>query len=588
MGGGCFGMKQEIAEKSTICDVLDFYADKNQDEIVAYSLDNNGVIQGSLSYQELQNCGRTVAFRLRRKLKKQSTVIVMLPTSLEYEAAILGCFYGGIIAVPVCPPANQIQAERLLGVMVNSMSEVIITSEYIYSEICKNKELIKCFAGKTWVFINNVNDFIFCQTEQVYEVNATDIAFLQYTSGSTGEPKGVAVSHKSLMHNLKLLKANMDVREKTLMMSWLPLFFDMGLIGSMFVPIYSGASVILMDTRDFLMNPFLWIKAMSDYKVEVTVAPNFAYQLCSDKISEQQLELIDLSSLRTVYNGAELVRKSTLDSFCKKYQPCGFKKTAFLPTYGMAEHTLFITGVQNNETYSSIAVDMDKLKENTVEILDAGAERAIEYVSCGEPPEDVMVKIIDLNSLTECDELTVGEIWVKSDSMAGGYWNNTEASKEVFDGRIADSSEHGFLRTGDLGFLYKKALYITGRYKDLVIINGKNYYCKDIEYVCENSNKEIGNSASALFAIEEDENEKIVYVAELICSDSDFTSEEKNKKIESLTQKVKHDIYSSFGIIPYDIVFLKQNTILKTVSGKVQRSACRLAYLDNRLEKWGA
>ncbi|MFM7881254.1 MAG: fatty acyl-AMP ligase, partial [Microcystis panniformis] len=408
-----------------------------------------------------------------------------------------------------------------------------------------------------------------------------DIAFLQYTSGSTGMPKGVMVSHKNLLYNEKLIASAFGHTSETIGVGWLPLFHDMGLIGNVLQPVYVGFPCVIMPPEAFIQKPLRWLQAISRYNATSSGGPNFAYELCADKIKPQERENLDLSCWDVAFTGAEPVRAATLEKFANTFADYGFKREAFYPCYGMAETTLFVSGGIKSQSPVIAAVDKLALLENSAVTINSQHPNAQLLVGCGHAWLSEKIVIVNPESLTECRDGEIGEIWVSSDSVAQGYWNRPEQTAETFKAYLADTQVGPFLRTGDLGFLLAGELFITGRLKDLIIVQGRNHYPQDIESTVEKSHPGLRQGCGAVFSVEIAGQERLVVVQEVERS--------YLRKLDSpaVIEQIIRSVAEEHQLDVYAVVLLKTASIPKTSSGKIQRQACRASFLAGTLNVIG-
>jgi amino acid adenylation domain-containing protein/non-ribosomal peptide synthase protein (TIGR01720 family) len=405
------------------------------------------------------------------------------------------------------------------------------------------------------------------------ELHAHDIAFLQYTSGSTALPKGVQVSHGTLVANEVLIRRGfgIDLNPNDVIVSWLPLYHDMGLIGGLLQPIFSGVPCVLMSPAYFLGRPLRWLEAISEYGGTISGGPDFAYRLCSERVSETALERLDLSKWRVAYSGSEPIRLDTLERFAEKFAVCGFTPNNFFASYGLAEATLFVAGGCRGQGIPALRVDEQALAANRAE---PGQGSAI--MSCGTSQPEHAVLIVDPHTLTALPDNRVGELWAAGPSIAHGYWRNPEASAKTF----VQHAGRTWLRTGDLGFIRDGEVYITGRLKDLLIVRGHNLYPQDIEQTVEREVEVVRKGRVAAFAVNHQGLEGIGIAAEI------SRSVQKILPPEALIKAIRQAVAEAYQEAPSVVVLLNPGALPKTSSGKVQRSACALRHADGSLDSY--
>ncbi len=409
------------------------------------------------------------------------------------------------------------------------------------------------------------------------EINSESLAFLQYTSGATGNPKGVVVTHGNLLHNLALICKCFGHTADSKGVIWLPPHHDMGLIGGILQFIYSGLPVILMSPLDFVQKPIRWLQAISHYKATTSGGPNFAYDLCVNKIKPEQLASLDLSSWEVAFNGAEPVRAQTLERFAETFANCGFRKQAFYPCYGMAETTLFISGGLKAEPPIIRFVQETELLQNRVVSGDKLSVDYKEIVSCGRNLSGQKIMIVNPESLIKYGDGEVGEIWVSEESVTQGYWQKPEQTQQTFHAHLADTGEESFLRTGDLGFLQDGELFVTGRIKDLIIIRGQNHYPQDIESTVQKCHPALRPDCGAAFSVEIKGEERLVIVQEV---ERNYL---RKLDVQEVVGNVTQAVTAEHELQVYTTVLVKTGSIPKTSSGKIQRYACRTAFLNGSL-----
>lgn len=407
-------------------------------------------------------------------------------------------------------------------------------------------------------------------------VTGQTLAFLQYTSGSTGSPKGVMVSHENLLHNQRMIQQAFGHNEETTVLGWLPLYHDMGLIGNVLQPLYLGRPCVLMSPIHFMQKPFRWLSAISRYRATTSGAPNFAYDLCVRQISLEERDQLDLSCWSVAFNGAEPIHAGTLDRFSETFGPCGFRREAFYPCYGLAEATLFVAGGARGAAPVLKLAEKAALEKGEVIAASQAGGSATRLVGCGRTAVDQQMIIVNPETLSRCLPGQVGEVWVKGASVAQGYWNRPDTTASTFMATTADTAEGPFLRTGDLGVIQEDELFVVGRLKDLIIIRGRNHYPHDIEATVQESHPSLRPGCGAAFSIPIDAEEKLVVLQEV--------ADHSSIDLGFIAARVGRAVTEHHEVQVYTVVLIKPGTLPKTSSGKVQRHLCRAKFLAHDLE----
>ncbi|WP_424102164.1 AMP-binding protein [Moorena producens] len=560
----------------SLVDVLGNRAQAMPNQIAYIFLENGETESQSLTYSELDAKARAIAAHLQSMQGERA--LLLYPSGLEFITAFMGCLYAGVVAVPVYPPRRNQKLSRLLSIVNDAQACIALTTTSILADLEQRWASDASLAQLELV----ATDTIVADSQEFAPLSVTgsNLAFLQYTSGSTGTPKGVMVTHGNIIHNQQVIQLATGNTRDSIYVSWLPLFHDMGL-GNALQSCFVGISYILMPPAAFLMKPIRWLKAISKYRATITGGPNFAYDLCVSKVNQESLEALDLSSLDVAANGAEPIKAETLEKFTKKFAYCGFRRSAFYPCYGIAEATLFVTGGDKNKQPVIQGVKAGDLEQNLVVESEIYSDESRSFVGVGSPYLDTTVIIVNPESLTPSEPGQVGEIWVSSGSVASGYWNRPEATKETFQAYLKDTGDGPFLRTGDLGFFSKGELFVTGRLKDLIIIRGRNHYPQDIELTVENSHPSLRSHGCAAFSVERDEEERLVVACEV------ERTYLRKLNTEEVVSAVRHGIWMEHELKVYGVLLLKTGSIPKTSSGKIQRHACRQDWLDKQLKLVG-
>ncbi|MBK4998721.1 amino acid adenylation domain-containing protein [Pseudomonas sp. S31] len=519
-----------------------------------------------LSYGQLDARARAIAAAIAERAGRGERALLLLPSGPEYVAGFFACLYAGVIAVPAYPPESMRpqHLERLVSIIGDAEPSVILTTAELLPTL-RDSAQANGLAMPGLLAVDEIQD----APAWVAELpQPEDIAFLQYTSGSTSTPKGVQVSHANLEANAWLIRQGYGIDDGEVIVSWLPLYHDMGLIGGLLQGIYSGVMVVLMAPQYFLERPLRWLDAISRFGGTISGGPDFAYRLCHERIAESKLAGLDLSRWRVAFSGAELIRQDSLDDFAARFVNCGFDPKAFLASYGLAEATLFVSGSIPGQGIDALALDAEALAANRA-VPGVGAQ----LMSCGWPQPGHEVQILDPLSQNVLAEGEVGEICSTGPSIARGYWRNPEASARAFverDGRT-------WLRTGDLGFMHQGQLYVSGRLKDMLIIRGQNLYPQDIERTVETRVEAVRKGRVAVFALQHDGQESFGIAAEI------GRRAQKQQPLEQLIEQVRAQVADVHRETPAVVLLLEPGSLPKTSSGKLQRSACAAQWRDGSL-----
>ncbi|WP_160498279.1 AMP-binding protein, partial [Paenibacillus dendrobii] len=538
----------------------------------------NGLEQ-ELTYSELDSRARSMASVLQEMKLEGERALLMYPPGLEYITAFFGCLYAGIIAVPVYPPRLNRSLSRIESIVCNAQATLALTNDRIYqslqSQLTDSPELrqLKWMTSEDFISGSNPDNW------KEMSVGPDSLVFLQYTSGSTSQPKGVRLTNRNLLHNASRIKESFGLTDETKLVLWLPPYHDMGLIGGIIAPIFAGFPSTLMAPVDFLQSPYQWLKAISDKQATVSGGPNFAYDLCVESITDQQMESLDLTSWSLAFNGAEPIRTGTLKRFSDKFSACGFKQSTYYPCYGLAESVLLVTGGEVGKGAVMGQFSKKALGDHRVQVPENPEDCSV-LVSSGKNMAGQELRIVHPQSSAICGEDEIGEVWVASSSVADGYWNNQEASEQSF-GRTLPNDPCSYLATGDLGFICDGELYITGRKKDLLIIHGINYYPQDIEAAAEQSHPSLRLGHSAAFSVDVNHQEQLVIVHEV---ERRFR---KSLEVSEVADAIRTRIAGDFSLQTYAVILLNPGRIPKTSSGKIQRHLCKKEFLEGTLDAIG-
>lgn len=561
---------------TTLVDVLQFRAKELPDKSVFIFLKDGEQEEIHVTFKELDWRARAIAAKLQQLSKVGERALLLYPPGVDYIAAFFGCLYAGVIAVPAYPPRLNRPVPRIQAIVADAEATVALTTPEIYDNMEQRFEFTPDLELLQWVNTEDMRSGLDVEWHRV-DIAPEDLAFLQYTSGSTSTPKGVMLSHRNLLHNLEQISLGFQLSQEDIVVSWLPSYHDMGLIGTILGTLYIGGTTVLLAPLDFLQRPLRWLKAISKYKATVSGGPNFAYDICLEKIKPEQIKDLDLSSWRSAFNGAEPVRLETMRRFSETFEPSGFCRDAFYPCYGLAEATLFVTGGEGTTGPVTYPVNRSALEKDRVEPADVGNEDVQVLVGCGTKKLEQEIVIAHPEEFRRCAPDEVGEIWINGGSVAQGYWKRPEENERTF-GATLDGEDHPkYLRTGDLGFLKDGELFITGRLKDLIIIRGSNHYPQDIEQTVEGCHEAMQTAGGGAFSIDVDGEEKLVMVQEI---DRKF----RRADLEPAIRAIRKAIAENHDLQVYAVVLIKPFTIPKTSSGKIKRHACKKQFLDGELD----
>jgi acyl-CoA synthetase (AMP-forming)/AMP-acid ligase II len=544
----------------SLVELLQDRAARQPDERAYTFLESGEREAASLTWQELERRSRAIAVAIAGAVPPRARVLIMCPPGLDFVPAFFGCLYAGAIAVPTYPPAGgraDRLASRLCG-MVHDAAVSLVLGPASAAARAALEDTVPELRGIPFLDPSSLADDDAGGWRDP-EARKSDVAFLQYTSGSTAAPRGVMVTHANLLHNLGCSARLAQHDADSVSVSWLPVNHDMGLIEGVLQPAYSGFPAYLMAPAAFLQRPVRWLQCISRLRATHSGAPNFAYDLCVRRVAADERSALDLSSWRTAFNGSEPVRRSTLESFQQTFGECGFRWSTFRPAYGLAEATLLVSSLcAGDDLTFSAAASPD--------------ERSL--VTAGVPPDDIRVLIVDPATRVRCEDGTAGEIWISGPSVAAGYWGREQDTCETF-GACLQTGEGPFLRTGDLGFVADGQLFVSGRLKDVLIVRGVKHHPHDLELTAEHAHASIRAGCCAAFARHADD-ESIVMAAEL--------EPRATAPLAAIVDAVRRTIADVHRIQLAAVALLPAGTLPKTTSGKLQRYLCRNGLLTGTLQ----
>ncbi len=556
-------------------DVLERHAAAFGNQIVYQFLDNGEQVSETITYSMLAQRARAVASALQQHGNRGDRVLLLYPSCIEYMVGFFACLYAGMAAVPIFPPRSGKHNGRLEGVLTDCDPVVGLTT------LKQKQDMRRAFEASVALTALPMlcSDEVPIEEASAFRPVPLDgevLAFLQYTSGATGQPKGVMVNHENLIYNERMIQHGFRTTKDSQYVTWLPIHHDMGLIGQMLHSVWLGTTCTFMSPGSFLRRPACWLEAISRFRADVSGAPNFAYDLCADKVTDAQCGSLDLSAWRVAFNGAEPVRHSTLERFARRFEPFGFRRQASYPCYGMAEATLIVSGGLADAEPVYRWTDKEALGRGVAEIRAPGDPGAVAQVGCGVSLLEQQVRIVNPRSCAVCADGEVGEIWIRGRNIGGGYWNKPELSRDIFKAHLSDG-DGPYLRTGDLGYLSGGELFITGRLKDVIIVRGVNHYPQDIEQTVGVADEALVRNGAAAFGIDMN-GERVVSVVEV------ERNHLRKLDVATLSGKIRQAVIEAHEVSLADVVLIRPGTLPRTSSGKVQRSRCRELYLTKSLD----
>lgn len=523
----------------------------------------------SLTYLELDAWARAVATRLLDLRAGGGRVLLLLPQDLQFIKAFYGCLYAGAAAVPAMLPRPGRSLSQTLSILRVAEPDVVLTTASALPRL--QTELTDAAPHARWLCIEDIAEPGDCAVDIAAPPrDPHSAAIIQFTSGSTGAPKGVVISQRNLVSNQEAIRQAFGHTSDLIVGGWLPMYHDMGLIGVVLQTAYCGGVSALMPPLAFLQNPLRWLRMVSRYRIMTTGGPNFGYELCAEKAQRLASEDLDLSCWSLAFTGSEPIRRSTLTKFCSRFERFGFRSSAIYPCYGLAEATLFVTGPAHSSTggqtsWNDVGVEHDSTERSAV--------------PCGHAWCGTQVEIVDPETRQRLSDAQIGEIWIRGDSVSSGYFRNPALTEQVFHGRLADPAERPFLRTGDLGFKQGDTLYVTGRIKDMIIVRGQNHYPQDIEHTVESCSELGRQQACVAFALQIDGAEYLVIVQELRRGAS-------GESHQQLPAQISQRVVEEHGLKPYRIALVPPGSVPRTTSGKLRRAECRQMFERGEFAPW--
>ena len=530
-------------------------------------------LESQLTYSDLEYTVHSLAGYLARRAPPGTRVLLLYPPGLDVVRAFWACICAGIVPVPAPAPdlvRRKHSLPRLLAIIQDANVSLVLTTSDI-KVVSSELSIIEDGSHIEWIATDQS-----CGESGAVELphlNESDLAYLQYTSGSTTTPRGVMVSHGNVLSHCKALSAAAGVSGSSRSLCWLPYYHDYGLLHGIIAPLHAGIPAYLMSPVTFLRRPLRWLEAISRFAITHSGGPNFSYESCLRAVRQQREWQADLSSWAVASCGAEPIHADTVEQFIETFSPWGFRRTSFAPGYGLAEATLLVTMKRTDEepTFLKVAA---ALAGSIVKKSSASESGTRILVGCGEPLEETRVLIVNPTTRSLCQAGEVGEVWLAGAGIAVGYWGRQQESDITFKATLADSGEGPYLRTGDLGFIHEGELFLTGRLKDLIIVHGRNHYPHDVERTVEQVHPALRVGGGAVVSIDEHGEEQVVVVQEV-------SRHMKDLDFEEIGARVREAVAEQHELHVYDLVFIQAGSLPKTSSGKVQRRACREAYLAN-------
>ncbi|WP_301184548.1 fatty acyl-AMP ligase [Streptomyces sp. NL15-2K] len=549
---------------------------------VDFSTERDGV-PSSLTWRQLEKRVRTLAAALRHTGAAGERVAVVAPQNLDYVVGFLAATCAGAIAVPLFPPALPGHADKLAAALTDADPVLALTSPdslQAAEKFCANQDGLRVRVVTEQELLSGPAPGVVPTGEETLHPRPEDCAYLQYTSGSTRVPSGVEITHANVCANARQALEAYDIRTgRNRTVGWLPLYHDMGLVLAVVLPIVGHVHSVLMEPLAFVQQPIRWLRLLTRYPGALTAAPNFAYDYCARRVTDEERSELSLGSVAAMVNGSEPIVEQTLQRFQQAFAPVGMVRTAMRPSYGLAEATVFVSASPAGEEPTVTCFDRDALADGTARVVEATEAQAVtRLVGCGQPTEQEAA-IVDPLTRVRLEDGHVGEIWLRGPNVGRGYWRRPEQSETTFRATLHGDSPsdhtHHWLRTGDLGLFHDKQLYITGRIKDLVIIDGTNHYPQDIEQTVETAHPAVRRHHTAAFSVLTDDGERLVVVAEHA---RDLA--EPHSVLDEATRAVRAAVSAGHAIALHDFVLAQPGTVPHTTSGKVARGACRERYLQ--------
>jgi amino acid adenylation domain-containing protein/non-ribosomal peptide synthase protein (TIGR01720 family) len=573
------GYAPDAANITTLLDLLREQSTSRPTQTAYTFIADHFIEEQNIVFYSLDKKARSIGSALQQAGLAGERAILLFPPGLDYIAAFFGCIYAGATAIPAFPPRPNRNNDRLISIIRDCSPAAALTSARILERSKKALAGSQGTRSITWIATDSI-DIDQADAWQAPDLDPEGLAYLQYTSGSTADPKGVMVTHQNVISNLAYINHGFGHTSESVSLTWLPHFHDMGLVDGILEPLYKGFRGVLMSPGSFLQRPSFWLEAITHYGVTHTGGPNFAYDLCVRRVTQEQRSHLDLNTWRVAYNGSEPVRKEVMDQFTAFFEPAGFRPAAFYPAYGLAEATLKVSGGHSDEPFIACRVDRRALEDNQVRVTSSDSASSTVLVGSGKADCGTDVRIVNPNSHAECPPSQIGEIWVRGPGVAAGYWKRPAESKQVF-GAYTEGTQGPFLRTGDLGFIAQGELFVTGRLKDLIILRGRNIYPQDIEQTAGLSHEGLRSGGAAAFSIDIGGEERLAVVQEIEHRSMPLSQE---APLREMIESIRRALSEVHEVQAHAIVLVSPGAIPKTSSGKTRRRACRELFLEGSVE----
>ncbi|NQX44118.1 fatty acyl-AMP ligase [Paenibacillus tritici] len=564
-------MSSIVHELRTVVDLLE---ERNRltPERIAFTY-REGDQETVLTYRELAIQSKKQAASLAAFTRPGDKVALLHNSGIQFIISFFACLYSRTVVVPLEIPKPSENLSRLQYAVRMSGAEAVLTTRALLNHISALLDDEEELLALQWIAADELPDIPFLGEE----ADRHEAAFIQFTSGTTSTSKGVILTHDNLLHNVGNVTRKFGLTEQDTAVIWLPLYHNLGLIGGVLAPLFAGFPVHLVSPQEILRRPALWLELITQKQATISGGPNFAFDLCLAHVDPEAGYPLNLSSWEIAFCGAEPVRSRTIEGFSRKFAPYGFKRSAMYPCYGLAESTLIVSGGKRDAEPLLLHCDPAGLEQNLVTEVPPSADSRT-LVSCGAPVEDQDLVIVEPGTRTELPENAIGEIWLRSRSIAMGYLNDRLRTAETFE-HVLENGDGGYLRTGDTGFLRNGELYIVGRIKNLLIVRGKNFYSNDLEAFVQSFHP--GFQAGAVFAVDMEDEEQVVVLQEV-------EGELAEAGQEMLVKQIRHELARAYGFTPFEVVLLASGSLPKTVSGKVKHYECKQAYLGSSLSLYYA